>query len=115
MIAFSGLDATITTVKRAIDRHNQRRNDAVEAIDEALLARLVDLAPRANASHCSATRGPMIDRLSILSLKVHHMGLAAARPDAAAQDRAPNPYLSREANGRAAPSNGDNPAATADG
>jgi hypothetical protein len=115
MIAFSGLDATITTVKRAIDRHNQRRNDPVEAIDEALLARLVDLAPRANASHCSATRGPMIDRLSILSLKVHHMGLAAARPDAATQDRALNPYLSRETIGRVAPSNGPNPAATADG
>jgi hypothetical protein len=80
MIAFSCLDATIAKVKRAIDRRNQRRNDAVEAIDVARLARL-----------------------------------AAARPDAATQDRALNPYLSRETIGRVAPSNGPNPAATADG
>jgi hypothetical protein len=155
-------DATIAAVKRAIDRHNQRRNDAVEAIDEALLARLAGVAPRADAWHHSETAGAMIDRLSILSLKVHHMGLAAARPGAGAPDRAErlsrvatlvrqrddlarcydtllaraatgetfwriyrqhkmyndptlNPYLSRETIGRVAPSNGPNPAATADG
>jgi hypothetical protein len=155
-------DATIAAVKRAIDRHNQRRNDAVESIDEALLARLADVVPRADAWHHSETAGAMIDRLSILSLKIHHMGLAAARPDLRAQDRAErlaraatltrqredlarcydtlltraergeafwriyhqhkmyndpalNPYLSRETIGRVVPSNGPNPAATADG
>lgn len=81
-------DATIAAVKRAIDRHNQRRNDAVESIDEALLARIADVAPRADAWQHSETAGAMIDRLSILSLKVHHMGLAAARPGAGAQERA---------------------------
>jgi hypothetical protein len=155
-------DATIAAVKRAIDRHNQRRNDAVESIDETLLARLADVVPRADAWHHSETAGAMIDRLSILSLKIHHMGLAAARPDLRAQDRAErlaraatltrqredlarcydtlltraergeafwriyrqhkmyndpalNPYLSRETIGRVVPSNGPNPAATADG
>jgi hypothetical protein len=32
-------DAEIVANKRAVDRYNQRRNDAVEAIDERLLAR----------------------------------------------------------------------------
>jgi hypothetical protein len=80
-------DATIAQVKRAIDRHNQRRNDAVEAIDAALLAQLADVTPRAGAWHQSETAGAMIDRLSILALKIHHMGLAASRPGIATQDR----------------------------
>lgn len=79
-------DATIAAVKRAIDRHNQRRNDAVEAIDVELLAAIADVAPRADAWHNSETAGAMIDRLSILALKVHHMRLAAERPGIAAGD-----------------------------
>jgi len=80
-------DATIAAVKRAIDRYNQRRNDAVEAIDVELLAAIADIAPRADAWHNSETAGAMIDRLSILALKVHHMRLAAARPGTAPSDR----------------------------
>lgn len=77
-------EGTIVACKRAIDRHNQARNDAVERIDEALLARLADVAPAPDAWHNSETAGAMADRLSILALKVHHMGLAAR--DAAATD-----------------------------
>lgn len=69
--------AAIAANKRAIDRYNQQRNDAIEKIDEALLARLADVTPRADAWHNSETAGAMVDRLSILSLKIHHMGLAA--------------------------------------
>ena len=38
-------DAAIAANKRAIDGYNQRRNDAIEKIDEALLERLAGVVP----------------------------------------------------------------------
>ena len=72
----------IAACKQLIDRHNQKRNDAVEAIDEALLQSLAHLAPRDNARLHSETAGAMIDRLSILALKVFHMRVQAHRQQA---------------------------------
>ena len=65
--------AEIAASKRLIDRYNQQRNDAVEAIDEALLAQLAGVAPTDSARLSSETAGAMIDRLSILALKIFHM------------------------------------------
>jgi hypothetical protein len=74
----------IAASKRLIDRHNQQRNDAVEAIDEAILSQLAAVVPDADARLSSETAGAMIDRLSILALKIYHMHEQTQRSDASA-------------------------------
>jgi len=72
-------DAEIAANKRAIDGHNQKRNDAMERIDEHVLNLIAN--KKENARLSSETPGAMIDRLSILSLKIHHMRLQTQRSD----------------------------------
>ncbi len=74
-------DAEIAGNKRAIDVNNQKRNDAIERIDEHLLRFLEHVKRRRDARQNSETAGAMIDRLSILALKIHHMRLQAERSD----------------------------------
>jgi hypothetical protein len=86
-------DAEIAANKRAIDGFNQARNDATERVDELLLVALglVDAASArtdapvstvpAGARLNSETAGSMIDRLSILALKVHAMQAQTQRSD----------------------------------
>ncbi len=75
-------DHAIAANKRAIDGFNQSRNDAIERIDEIILSALAAV-PR--LPHCrlnSETAGSMADRLSIVSLKIHHMRIQTQRTEA---------------------------------
>lgn len=76
--------ALVFHAKRAIDGHNQRRNDAMEKMDAFLLRAL---KPNEEAPLNSETPGMMIDRLSIMALKDFHLAEEAHRPDASDEHR----------------------------
>ena len=78
-------DSELASVKRRVDHTNQRRNDLVEALDRFLLAWLeAKRLPDPLAPLHSESPGLIIDRLSILSLKIYHTLEEAERPDAPA-------------------------------
>ena len=85
--------AEIMGNKRAIDGYNQARNDATERVDEFLLIALglVDAASARTAAPVSKiaagarlnseTAGSMIDRMSIMALKIKAMRAQTLRTD----------------------------------
>jgi hypothetical protein len=84
-------DTVIADVKRAIDHTNQRRNDLVEKLDNALMAALTAAGlPNAESPLHSETPGMILDRLSILSLKTFHTEEETQRQDASEEHRERN-------------------------
>ena len=86
-------DAVLAQVKRRIDRTNQLRNDLAEELDRFLLEWLAPQGlPRSGAPLHSESPGLMIDRLSILALKIYHtheeMERANAAPEHGERNRA---------------------------
>lgn len=81
-------DGSIAMVKRAIDRYNQERNDLIEKLDEQILAWIEELSPTtvSNTTN-SETPGSIVDRISILSLKIYHMAEDAERRDITEEHR----------------------------
>jgi len=76
-------DSTIAGVKRSIDRLNQQRNDAIEKLDDWLTEHLqaTGIQPREDASQNSETPGSIVDRLSILALRIYHLDEQLQRSD----------------------------------
>ena len=81
-------DAAIARLKRSIDALNQTRNDLVEAIDRAFLAAAGVQDPAAPLH--SESPGLILDRLSVLALKLYHTAEEARRPTASEAHRQRN-------------------------
>lgn len=69
-------------IKRRIDASNQERTDMVEYIDSYFLNKYKDVKAKPEARINTESPAWAIDRLSILALKIYHMGIEAARADA---------------------------------
>jgi len=81
-------DASIASVKRAIDAFNQLRNDLVETMDRMLLSAAGQQS--AAAPLHSESPGLILDRLSILALKIYHTAEESQRASATDAHRQKN-------------------------
>ena len=73
---------TALEIKRRIDKSNQDRTDVVERIDDFFLDELKSVKPNSDARQNSETPAWLLDRMSILLLKIYHMQEQVNRPDA---------------------------------
>ncbi len=69
-------------LKRMIDASNQDRTDTVEFVDSYFLDKYKAVEAKSNAKINSESPAWVIDRMSILALKIYHMHLETVREDA---------------------------------
>jgi cell division protein FtsB len=73
----------IADCKHKIDSFNQKRNDLIEKIDEAVTYAISPCLPhKTQEKYNTETLGMAIDRMSIIALKIYHMREQASRNDA---------------------------------
>lgn len=72
-------------IKRRIDKSNQDRTDTVEKIDDYFLEAFRGVTYSTGARINSETPAWLLDRMSILLLKIYHMKEQTERKDASAQ------------------------------
>jgi hypothetical protein len=77
-------EADLARVKRSIDKLNQQRNDLIEHLDDSIIHQLHlhGIKAHPNSKLNTETPGSVIDRLSILALRLCHMEEQACRSDA---------------------------------
>ena len=75
-------------LKRMIDASNQDRTDTVEYIDSYFLDKYNDVQSKSDAKINSESPAWVIDRLSILALKIYHMHIETVRDDASDSHKA---------------------------
>ena len=82
-------DRTIADVKRSIDRYNQQRNDGIETVDDRIAAWIAQRGIHVSddARLNSETPGSIIDRLSILALRIYHLHEQLERTDVSLEHR----------------------------
>lgn len=71
-------------IKRRIDQSNQDRTDTVEKIDDHFLEQFRNITPKPGTRINSETPAWLLDRMSILMLKIYHMKEQRERTDASA-------------------------------
>jgi len=68
-------------LKRRIDRSNQHRTDVVEQMDDRFIDFFKKISPKSDARLNSETPAWLLDRMSILVLKIWHMQEQTERTD----------------------------------
>lgn len=72
-------------IKRRIDKSNQDRTDRVEQMDDYFLYQFKDVTPKPTSKINSETPAWLLDRMSILMLKIYHMKEQTDRKDASVE------------------------------
>ncbi|GBF42474.1 hypothetical protein LPTSP2_17610 [Leptospira ellinghausenii] len=74
----------VVALKRKIDKLNQDRTDMVERLDDFVIEMFQTVSPKPDARLNSESPAWLLDRMSILELKIYHMEEQVNRKDSSA-------------------------------